>query len=418
MAGRCREGAPLAEEESHSARSTRGCSLRQSVSHGGTTAWLGRRIFDAVHMQNLVYNQCWEDPAVDRQALLLTPQDRVLVITSAGCNALDYALTGARVLAVDVNPRQNHLLQLKQAGIRVLDHCDFFQLFGRGGSSRAREIYAALRHDLGEPARAFWDDAIRLFEPARTRGRSFYYGGSAGLVAHLLRSYIERMAPLHDAVQRLFGAQSIEEQLAIYNAEVRRPLLGEHLLRLVGSSGVMSLLGVPEPQRQMVHSATEGFGGFLRSCLDRVMSVALLRDNYFWAVYLMGAYSRRSCPEYLKEDAFGKLKAGLVDNVTTYTGTVTDCLSTQTDPITAFVLLDHMDWLVQMPGVLEEEWGRIFAAAGPGARVIFRTSAADASFLPLSVRRRLRFDEGAEQLHRQDRVGTYASFHLAYPLPA
>ena len=30
------------------------------------------------------------------------PDDRVLVITSAGCNALDYALSGASVLAVDV----------------------------------------------------------------------------------------------------------------------------------------------------------------------------------------------------------------------------------------------------------------------------------------------------------------------------
>ena len=71
------------------------------------TAWLGRRLFDAVHGRHLVYNQCWEDPAVDRQALRLTPADRVLVITSAGCNALDYALEGARVLAVDVDPRQN-----------------------------------------------------------------------------------------------------------------------------------------------------------------------------------------------------------------------------------------------------------------------------------------------------------------------
>ena len=50
---------------------------------------LGQRFFRAVHGSQLVYNQCWEDPAVDRQALRLTRDDRVLVITSAGCNALD-----------------------------------------------------------------------------------------------------------------------------------------------------------------------------------------------------------------------------------------------------------------------------------------------------------------------------------------
>ena len=82
---------------------------------------------------------------MDQLALQLTPDDRVLVITSAGCNALDYALSGARVLAVDVNPHQNHLLELKRAGIRALDFEPFFELFGSGGSPRAREIYAELR---------------------------------------------------------------------------------------------------------------------------------------------------------------------------------------------------------------------------------------------------------------------------------
>ena len=64
----------------------------------GDPGRVSRRLFDLVHRRNLVYNQCWEDPAVDGAALALTPADRVLVITSAGCNALDYALSGARVL--------------------------------------------------------------------------------------------------------------------------------------------------------------------------------------------------------------------------------------------------------------------------------------------------------------------------------
>ena len=88
----------------------------------GPRARFGARLFDAVWRHNLIYNQCWEDPAVDRQALGLQPSDHVLVITSAGCNALDYALTGAEVLAVDANPLQNHLLELKRAGILALSN--------------------------------------------------------------------------------------------------------------------------------------------------------------------------------------------------------------------------------------------------------------------------------------------------------
>ena len=44
------------------------------------------------------------------------------MITSAGCNALDYLLDEPRqVHAVDVNPKQNALLELKLSAIRNLD---------------------------------------------------------------------------------------------------------------------------------------------------------------------------------------------------------------------------------------------------------------------------------------------------------
>ena len=59
-------------------------------------------VFDAIYSRALVYNTCWEDPAVDRQVLGIAPDDRMLVITSAGCNVLDYALLGPECIhAVD-----------------------------------------------------------------------------------------------------------------------------------------------------------------------------------------------------------------------------------------------------------------------------------------------------------------------------
>jgi S-adenosylmethionine-diacylglycerol 3-amino-3-carboxypropyl transferase len=40
--------------------------------------------FDALLKSQLIYNACWEDPAIDREALEFSGSDRVLVITSAG----------------------------------------------------------------------------------------------------------------------------------------------------------------------------------------------------------------------------------------------------------------------------------------------------------------------------------------------
>ena len=74
--------------------------------------WLDRRLFELVHGHNLVYNTCWEDPRLDRAALELGRDDTLLAVTSAGCNVLDYALTGPRhIHAVDLNPRQSALLE-------------------------------------------------------------------------------------------------------------------------------------------------------------------------------------------------------------------------------------------------------------------------------------------------------------------
>ena len=39
---------------------------------------LDQKVFDGLYSRSLVYNTCWEDPAVDRQALQLGHDDSVL----------------------------------------------------------------------------------------------------------------------------------------------------------------------------------------------------------------------------------------------------------------------------------------------------------------------------------------------------
>ena len=40
--------------------------------------------------QGFVYNQIWEDPSVDLDALKLEPNHRLVTIASGGCNVLNY----------------------------------------------------------------------------------------------------------------------------------------------------------------------------------------------------------------------------------------------------------------------------------------------------------------------------------------
>src|SRR5690349_24490312 len=107
-------------------------------------------MFHQIHSRNLIYNQCWEDPAVDNAVLDISHQDRILMITSDGCNTLDYLIHNpASIHCVDVNANQNALLELKVAALQALRYEQFFDMFGNGCIRGHRRIYETqLRHRL------------------------------------------------------------------------------------------------------------------------------------------------------------------------------------------------------------------------------------------------------------------------------
>jgi S-adenosylmethionine-diacylglycerol 3-amino-3-carboxypropyl transferase len=382
-----------------------------------------QKVFDTLYSRSLVYNTCWEDPAVDRRALGLGPTDRVLVITSAGCNALDYALTGvARVHAVDANPRQSALLELKLAGIRRTEFEDFFSLFGSGRHPRARHIYrSALRDELSPFAREFWDRRIGWFCDASPQS-SFYFHGLSGVVARGFRSYLAMRPALRRGVAELLEARSLDEQRSIYDARVGPHLWGRGLNWVLSRSVTMSMLGVPRPQKlEVERQHRNGVAGFVREAIEYVFRDLPLRSNYFWKLYLRGHYDADCCPEYLTPGNFEALKGGLVESIEVHTCTVTEFLRETREPITRFVLLDHMDWMSSyLPDALREEWQAILERAAPGARIILRSAHRRPAYLDqLRVAGRplrdiLKFHDGlAWALQPLDRVHTYAGFHIA-----
>jgi S-adenosylmethionine-diacylglycerol 3-amino-3-carboxypropyl transferase len=381
---------------------------------------LDERLFRTLYATSLVYNTCWEDPAVDRQAVNLRPDDVLLVITSAGCNALDYALLAPkRIHAVDANPRQTALLELKLAAVRGLEFDDFFSVFGDGFHPEFRDLYGRrLRDQLSDFARAYWDRRLDWF--ASKRG-SFYFHGLSGLVACAFKGYLAVRPRLATHVRALFGASSLEEQRIIYDERVAPEMWGPTMRWALSRQFTLSLLGVPHPQRREIEAQhSGGVAGYVRESLEYVLRQLPIWSNYFWRLYLHGRYTHSCCPEYLREENFALLKGGLVDRIVPHTSTVTDFLRGSDERISKFVLLDHMDWMAShYPQALVEEWREILAHAAPRARVIFRSAHARPQYLDticvdgVRLTEHLSFHENlARELTRQDRVHTYAGFHI------
>jgi S-adenosylmethionine-diacylglycerol 3-amino-3-carboxypropyl transferase len=384
---------------------------------------LNQRVFDALYGRSLVYNTCWEDPALDREAMRLGPADTVLMITSAGCNALDYALDAPkRIHAVDANPRQGALLELKMAGIRGLDYEDFFQLFGEGHHPRFAELYRErMRHDLSPWAQSFWDHRTRWFSGNGWRD-SFYFHGLSGLVARLVRTYLGRRRELGRGIHDLLQADDLEHQRAIYDEQVAPLLWTPRMQWAVSRQTTMSLLGVPHAQTKEVAKAhANGVAGFIRASVDRVFRELPLWTNYFWTVYLRGSYTRDNCPSYLSDVGFHALKGGLVDRIAVHTDILSGFLAKTEDAPTKFVLLDHMDWMSHFrPEDLAAEWDLIRERAAPQAQILFRSADTRAGYLDevrtrdgRAVSAQVRLDrDTASRLHARCRVGTYGGFHI------
>jgi S-adenosylmethionine-diacylglycerol 3-amino-3-carboxypropyl transferase len=371
--------------------------------------------FSRVHGNSLVYNACWEDPRLDREMLELDSRSRVVMITSAGCNALDYLLDDpAHVHAVDMNPRQNALLQLKTALLSHGDHEELFAVFGRGVRPRFSELLKKLEPHLSPYALRFWEQKQKYFD-STALNPSFYYRGTSGQVAWIVvKSLLKGNPRVRDLVESLFAAKTLDEQRSIY--ELIQPALWNAFNSwLVQQPVTMTMLGVPRPQIRLIETQFPGgLRGFVRNKVEHVLKNLPIQDNYFWRAYALGSYTPDCCPNYLRPEHSQTLQ-DRIQRVTPHTATVANFLRENPCDYSHYVLLDHQDWLAaHNTAALTEEWDLILQNSRPGTRILLRSAGIQIDFIPAHILERLEIDhETAGQLHPLDRVGTYGCTFLA-----
>ncbi|MCX6856831.1 MAG: BtaA family protein [Verrucomicrobia bacterium] len=373
------------------------------------------KLFQHVHGSNLIYNCAWEDPRIDRELMQLDADSSVVMITSAGCNSLDYLLDNpAQIHAIDVNHRQNALLELKMALIKRNDFDDLFEMFGIGSHMDYTAIYQSVRARLTESAQGFWDRRIGFFNPKSLK-KSFYYHGTSGVAAWVMGNALFRLRPnIKNFAVCLLDAKSLEEQTQAYEL-IEGEIWGKFTNWLIRQPALMTLLGVPRPQIKLIEdSYPGGLTGYVKDKLKHVMTELPIEDNYFWRVYITGSYTLHCCPNYLRRENQEMLRQRM-DRLKPYSGTVANFLRENPGSYSHYVLLDHQDWLAwNDPVALREEWDLILANSRPGTKILMRSAGLDLSFVPDEIRARLRFQpERTEAMHRLDRVGTYGSTHFA-----
>jgi len=108
------------------------------------------------------YSLVWEDSQTLYRSLKITSDDHLLVITSAGCNALNMLIKSpASVIAADLNPVQNKLLLLKQHIIQQLDYDLYYDLLGLAGETAVSKAIPKLLSTLSAADQVFWGDFLK-----------------------------------------------------------------------------------------------------------------------------------------------------------------------------------------------------------------------------------------------------------------
>ncbi|MDX2301606.1 MAG: BtaA family protein [Microscillaceae bacterium] len=366
-------------------------------------------IFKNIHGNNLIYNTCWEDPRCDREMLKFDSESRVVMITSAGCNALDYLLDNPQVIhSIDMNPRQNALLELKRVVIKHTTYEDLWKLFGEGYHKGAVRLYAEkIKYQLSPSAQKFWDRNIIHFTK-----KSFYFYGTSGTFAWLFNKYFRTRPKLRKLINQLLEAKSLEEQQEIYQ-KIEPKMINRLTRWFMNRHFTMSLLGVPRAQRQLiVDEYPGGLFTFITDALKHVFTELPIHDNYFWRLYLTGKYSTLCCPDYLRKENYEILKSR-VDQIVQHTCTISDFLEKNPSQYTHYILLDHQDWLAahNVPA-LNQEWELILQNSRPGTQFLMRSAAMRIEFLPEFALNQIEFEqELSTVLHQKDRVGTYGSVY-------
>jgi len=367
--------------------------------------------------RGLVYAQIWEDPAVDMEALAITPDCHVVTIASGGCNALSYLTANPRaVTAVDLNTAHIALNKLKLAAARHLpDHDSFRRFFGEASSKANIAAYKAhIRPHLDDVTRRYWEGRDPI-------GRRRIGGFAHGLYKRgLLGGFIgaaHMIARLHGIdPRRLLKAGSIAEQREIFDREFA-PLFDKAFVRwLTDQPASLFGLGIPPAQYEAL-AGDEKMAMVLRERLEKLACDFDLKDNYFaWQAFGRGYGEgpEAPVPPYLQAGNYRDV-VDRIDRMQILHANYADYLKTrERASLDRYILLDAQDWMIDAQ--LTDLWAEITRTARPGARVLFRTAGVETILpgrVPDAILGRWCY-AAAESLDytRRDRSSIYGGVHL------
>lgn len=257
---------------------------------------------DQVELFKLIFTSNWEDPEMDRMALKINPGDTMMTITSGGCNTLGFLLQDpALIYAVDINPTQSFLLELKIAAMKFLAYDHFIGFTGLRPMDTRTGTYNLLKDKISKEAAEFWDDNQTFIK------KGFLMSGRYERFVKFVGNFV-RLIEGNRRVNELFIERNPDDQKAFCKREwdTRRT---RFIFNLFFNKNILARRGL----KADYFTFDDGSNTFAESFYKKFMKVITdvpTTDNYFLHLYLKGGYkSLLEVPDYLMEKNFLSIKS-------------------------------------------------------------------------------------------------------------
>jgi S-adenosylmethionine-diacylglycerol 3-amino-3-carboxypropyl transferase len=309
------------------------------------------------------YSSCNEDSHSELEALRLAPDKRVLCVTAGGGRVLNLLYDRPReIMAVDVNPTQNHLLELKIEAMRALAYEPYLAFLGVRKTRDRLAVYQGIRPSLSSAARDYFDTHPKLVQRGVLfQGSLEHFLVHVARIAHVVRPFW---------VKRLFSFENVAEQrhfIEGWNTRMWRfvveTLCRRSFLELFSRDPGFWRFVPPEVP---LHSR-------IFDCIHRYLCNHVARDSHLLQLVFFARYIYEpAMPIYLQPRPYERIRQALATTrITPVTAPITAALATVGDGnFDAYSIADVSSYLSETDfGALMDQ---IMRTARPAARICSR----------------------------------------------
>lgn len=350
----------------------------------------------SVFFNRLNYSFGNEDWQTEKKALKLQPNDRVVCITASGDRPLNLLLSECQeIIAIDMNPYQNYLLQLKIAAMVKFDFEDYLKFLGSKECIHRKSMLPNLFPLLNTEAIHYWKTHHKKIQ------NGILYQGMVEKLTKTFSFFVKTFRK--EKQKKLFSFEDIEQQKLFVQQEWASPAWKKTFE--LALNPFVSRFILNDPGLHEFYDQNLNIGRYICERMNKSLEKSLARENLLISLVLLGKVHPAAYPPYLTEDGTNVIRNRLY-KLSVVNSNIIDYLETAPESsIDAFSLSDVASYLNHHN--FQRLTNAIARCAKPGARFCIRQFLSNHK-IPISLESRFKRNTILEQqLEHEDRCFVY-----------